>query len=131
MADIFADKRCYRAEAIATLKAVKSGVRVILITSILGGCYSESGCASLDALRQANPVADATAANSRGNHTLLMLGGYVGTVPGFRGNELPDTLMLDGTSDVELEACRQLRPLGEAYALKYNETILAMKEATN
>ncbi len=61
----------------------------------------------------------------RGDRHLLMLGGYAGTVPGEDGAE-HQTVMIEETADTAPAACSRLRPLAEAYALKYNRSVLAI-----
>jgi len=91
---------------------------------ILSACHPVERCPALEKLQRSDPVTDATAASARGDNRLLMLGGYVGTVPGAEGSNLPNRL-LDGTTDTETEACYRLRGFAEAYALKYNGVIVA------
>jgi len=53
-----------------------------------------------------------------------MLGGYVGSVPGVKnwaGYQLQE---IEGTSDTATDACRLLGATAEAYATKYNQTIV-------
>jgi hypothetical protein len=83
-----------------------------------------SRCPGLEKLKSADPVADATTALAHGDHHLLMLGGYAGTVPGGEGTALP-TEMIKGTSDVTTMACVELRWVAEAYARRYNATVVA------
>jgi hypothetical protein len=103
----------------------------VLASSALAACCPQAGCPSLDQLGQADPASDARAASSRGDDSLLMLGGYVGTIPGYEGKQSPLTRLMEGTSDQETDVCRRLRPLAEIYARKYNATIVAMKEPAN
>jgi len=61
---------------------------------------------------------------AKGDHHLLMLGGFVGEVPGVPNGDTYPTRMIDGTSDTTTEACRQQRNVAEAYATKYNQIIV-------
>lgn len=70
-----------------------------------------------------DPVADARAALTEGDDHLLMLGGFVGSVPGVEEPKGYRTRMIDGTSDTTTEACRRERRVAEAYATRYNQTI--------
>jgi hypothetical protein len=93
---------------------------------------SKGHCPTLERLSHADPAADAQAAVSRRDCHLLMLGGYVGTVPGgemsFRREQAE---MMPDTGDVVTnDACPALRPVAERYALKYNETVLALDRGT-
>jgi len=88
----------------------------------LGGCQQEP-CPEVAKLGRANPSTDAAAAASRGDYRLLMLGGYVGVVPGAEGTSAP-TRMLEGTSDTNTSACEVMRPVAEKYALAYNLALL-------
>jgi hypothetical protein len=105
-------------------------VLAVLANAVLAGCHPLDNCPSLEKLRQADPVSDAKTASFRGDNYLLMLGGYVGTIPGVEGSGLPAKL-IEGTTDYETEACRRLRPLVEAYAAKYNATMVAAQTPTN
>ena len=94
----------------------------------VAACGSKAQCPSLDRLGRADPVADARAAVSRRDCHLLMLGGYVGSVP---GGELSlragQAQMIPDTGDVITNRdCPKLRPVAERYARKYNETVLAL-----
>jgi len=90
---------------------------------LVGGCHRQEACPELAKLRRANPVRDAEAAASRGDHRLLMLGGFVGVVPGAERTSVP-TRMLEGTGDANTNACDAMRPIAENYALAYNRTML-------
>jgi hypothetical protein len=89
----------------------------------LSGCREKETCPELEKLGRANPVIDAEAAASRGDYRLLMLGGYVGVVPGAEQTSAP-TRMLEATGDANTSACDALRPVAEKYALAYNRTML-------
>jgi hypothetical protein len=80
-------------------------------------------CPALERLKASAPVADATAAAARGDHRLLMLGGFVGVVPAAQGTTVP-TRLLEGTGDVNTQACFEMRPVAEKYAHAYNLTLL-------
>ena len=84
-----------------------------------------NSCPGLEKLRTADAHADAAKAVQRDDRHLIMLGGYVGTVPGDDGTK-HQTVMIEETSDTATAACTGLRPLAEAYALKYNRSVLAM-----
>jgi hypothetical protein len=101
--------------------------RVALICAVIvSGCTSklEAGCPTLERLAQRDAVADARTALAKGDRHLLMLGGFVGSVPGVENPGLLPTQMVEGTSDARTEACAQQRPAAEAYASRYNQTII-------
>ena len=68
-------------------------------------------------------VADAREALAKGDRRLLMVGGFVGEVPGVPNPDAYPTRMMDGTSDTTTEACARQHSIAETYAAKYNETI--------
>jgi len=105
----------------------RSCVVAILISNSVSGCFDADTCPSLEKLERSDPISDAAAAIKQDDNSLLMLGGYVGTIPGAEGSSLP-TKFVEGTTDYEIEACYRLRPAAEAYALKYNATIVAAQE---
>lgn len=82
-----------------------------------------STCPALDALKVADAADNARQALARRDHHLLMIGGYVGTVPGRGASHLP-AMLLEGTGDTVTEACHRLRPIAEAYALAYNRAVI-------
>jgi len=53
-----------------------------------------------------------------------MLGGYVGLVPGVENWAGYPLQEIEGTSDTATEACRRLGATAEAYATKYNQTVV-------
>ena len=53
-----------------------------------------------------------------------MLGGFVFEVPGVADAGTYPTRMIEGTSDTTTEACRHQRGVAEAYATKYNQTVV-------
>lgn len=117
---------CYGPASFATVVTVMLASRTALLLALLvglGGCRTKEACPELEKLGRANPVADAGAAASRGDYRLLMLGGYVGVVPGAERTSAP-TRMLEGTGDANTSACDALRPVAEKYALAYNLTML-------
>lgn len=92
---------------------------------LLAGCQRHiAACPSLDRLRLADARGDAVAAMGRGDRHLIMLGGYVGTIPGGEAGNLP-TELLAGTGDDATTACAALRSSAESYALRYNKTVKA------
>jgi hypothetical protein len=101
--------------------------RAVLIgIAALAGCTSkpESTCASIEALGRRDAISDARAALAHGDRHLLMLGGFVGSVPGvenWHGYQLQE---IEDTSDTTTEACRRLRATAEFYATKYNQTVV-------
>ena len=99
---------------------------VLLGIAALAGCTSkpQPTCPSIEALAHRDAIADARAAVGRGDRHLLTLGGYVGSVPGvenWAGYKLEE---IEGTSDTTTEACRRLGATAEAYATKYNQTVV-------
>ena len=103
---------------------MKAAATVVLIA--LAGCTQQPDvrCPAIDMLAQRDAVADARAAFARGDHHLLMLGGFAGEVPGVSKAEAYPTRMIEGTSDTTTEACSRRRSVAEAYAAKYNQTIV-------
>lgn len=101
---------------------------ILLLLIMLGGlsgCQQEA-CPALAKLARADPIADAQAASARADHRLLILGGYVGVVPGAEGTSAP-TRMLAGTSDVNTDECERMRPVAHRYAHAYYAAILSAK----
>jgi len=82
------------------------------------------GCPPIEQLRSADPAADALAAAKHGDVHLLMLGGYVGEIPGRGDSKLPVQL-IEGTEDTTTLECIRLRPYAEDYARRYNEAVLS------
>jgi hypothetical protein len=98
---------------------------VIAALLALGSCTQpKSGCPAIEALSQRNAVADARTALAKGDHHLLMLGGFVGEVPGVSNANGYSTRMVEGTSDTTSNECRQRVSIAKAYAEKYNRTIV-------
>jgi hypothetical protein len=99
---------------------------VLLGVAALAGCTSkpEATCPAIEALSHRDAVADARAALTKGDRHLLMLGGFVGVVPGVEDPGSLPTHMMEGTSDLKTEACAPLGATAEAYATKYNRTIV-------
>jgi hypothetical protein len=95
----------------------------------LASCTSkpELTCPSIEALAHRDAVADARAAVARGDRHLLMLGGFVGVVPGVADPGAYPTRMIEGTSDSTTETCSRLRRTAEAYATKYNQTVVHVR----
>ena len=83
-------------------------------------------CPTVERLKNADARADALADIARGDRHLLMLGGFVGVVPGGLDDTLP-TVMIEGTEDTSPAACQRLRRDAEDYAYRYNETIRALR----
>jgi hypothetical protein len=92
----------------------------------LASCTSkpEATCPGIEALAHRDATADARAALARGDRHLLMLGGFVGVVPGVQDSTAYPTQMIEGTSDTTTEACRRQRATAETYATKYNQTVV-------
>lgn len=89
-------------------------------------------CPSLERLKTSDAVVDAGAAHARGDDHLVMLGGFVGTVPGVSeslSNRLPK-IMLEGTTDTDTEGCRKLRHVAERYASTYNIAIARLMDSS-
>lgn len=103
---------------------MRHAVAIALICAT-AACHKVERCESLERLKSADPIADAKAALARGDHHLLMVGGYVGTVPGADHGSLP-SVMIEGTGDTETAACYALRPVAEAYARRYNSAIVGV-----
>ena len=86
------------------------------------------GCPLLERLGKADARADAQAAAQNGDRHLVMLGGYVGAVPGGEHSALRRVL-LAGTEDTASSACQARRGIAEAYARAYNEATVALSAA--
>jgi len=84
----------------------------------------EMSCLPIEKLAQRDAVFHARAAVVKGDLHLLMLDGFVGSVPGVESPGSLPTQSLEGTSDTETEACARLRATAETYATKYNRTIM-------
>jgi pimeloyl-ACP methyl ester carboxylesterase len=83
-------------------------------------------CPSLERLETADARADASAAAARGDYHLLMLGGFVGRVPGAGGRRDLPTVMIVGTDDTTTLGCMRLDAAAEDYARRYNETVVSL-----
>lgn len=72
-------------------------------------------------------MADARAALAKGDNHLLSLGGFVDTTLGADEEAANATnfVEIEGTSDTTTDACRRLGNVAEAYATKYNQTIVS------
>ena len=108
------------------LLASRVKVAVVIALIVLAGCTQqpEVGCPAIEKLAQRDAAADARAALAKGDRHLLMLGGFVGEVPGVTDTDAYSTRMVEGTSDTVGEACSKHRGVAEAYASKYNQTII-------
>ena len=103
-----------------------------------------ANCRALLDLPKRNAAADADSAAGRGDLRVLMLGGFVGEVPGvtsFPATTSPDKVgtiapygngsryigarMMRGTSDVETRQCFALKPATRRYAFAYNQRMLS------
>jgi hypothetical protein len=100
--------------------------RPIFCIAALASCTTQpqAGCPPIDRLAHQDAVADARAALAKGDRHLLMLGGFVGSVPGVGNSDGYQTQMIEGTSDVRTEACARQGATAEIYATKYNQTIV-------
>ena len=114
------------ADSARTLLANAMRRAVLFGLAAVASCASEpeSTCPSVEALAGRNAVADARAALARGDRHLLMLGGFVGEIPGVRNSGRNPTRKIEGTSDTATAACRRLGGIAEAYATKYNQTVV-------
>lgn len=101
-------------------------VAVVVTFIALASCTQQSnvGCPSIELLTKRDAAADARAALAEDDHRLLVLGGFVGEVPGVPNADAQPTRMIEGTSDATTEACRGQRDVAEVYATKYNRTIV-------
>ncbi len=105
------------------VRRMKETVLVAMIAVASSTSRPEVSCPAIETLEHRDAAADARAALAREDNHLLMLGGFVGSVPGMSDPGDHPTRMMDGTSDTTTEACRRARPIAEVYAAKYNETI--------
>jgi hypothetical protein len=98
----------------------------LICAAVLTGCTAkpEAGCPTIEKLAHRNAAADARAALAKGDRHLLMLGGFVGSVPGVENADGYPTQMIEGTSDTKTEACARLGATAEIYAAKYNQSIV-------
>lgn len=101
---------------------------VFVSIALLPSCSGYAGCPSVERLAKRDAVADARASLAHGDRHLLMLGGYVGEAPGVTTVGTHPTQMMAGTSDTETADCSRTRPIAEAYATKYNKTVIAADE---
>ena len=101
-------------------------VLVVLSLIAVASCAQQPdvGCPAIETLAHRDAAADARAALARGDRHLLMLGGFAGEVPGVPNFDAYPTRMVEGTSDTTTKACSQRRDIAEAYATKYNQTVL-------
>ena len=99
---------------------------VALSLIAVASCTQQShvGCPAIENLAHRDAAADARAALARGERHLLMLGGFAGEVPGVPNSDAYPTRIVGGTSDTTTEACNQRRDIAEAYATKYNQTVV-------
>jgi hypothetical protein len=99
---------------------------VLFCIAALASCTSQphADCPAIERLAQRDAAADARTALAKGDRHLLMLGGFVGSVPGVQNPNGHTTQMMEGTSDVRTAACAGQRATAEAYATKYNLTVV-------
>ena len=99
---------------------------ILVCIAALAGCGSQppAGCPAIEKLAHQDAAADARVALAKGDRHLLMLGGFVGSVPGVENSDGYQTEMVEGTSDIKTEACARQGATAEAYATKYNQTIV-------
>jgi hypothetical protein len=92
----------------------------------LTGCTSQfdADCPAIEKLTHRDAASDARTALAKGDRHLLMLGGFVGSIPGVENSDGYQTQMIEGTSDVKAEACARLGATAEIYAAKYNQAIV-------
>lgn len=104
---------------------------ILLVASAIAACSQSNGkvgaqsCPELESLLPEHAEADARAAARQGDSRLLMMGGYVGTIPGAEGSSRA-TRLVEGTGDTQTAACQGLRAQAEKYALAYNRTMIAL-----
>jgi hypothetical protein len=97
---------------------------LIGIAALASCTKPQATCPSIEVLARGDAVADARAALARGDRHLLMLGGFVGVVPGVRDSGAFPTRVIEGTSDTTTDACRRERSDAEPHARKYNQTVV-------
>src|ERR1043165_3451809 len=93
----------HRRQSVNTTMMLRCAATILVLCAV-AACHKAERCPSLENLKLADPVADATSAQAHGDHRLLMLGGFVGTIPGAEGSPQP-TRLIEGTSDTETKAC--------------------------
>ena len=100
-------------------------VAFILIAA-LSSCSppNQTGCPAIEKLAHRDAAADARIALARGDRRILMLGGFAGQTPGVVNADGRDVRMMEGTSDTETGACWRQGATAEAYAAKYNRTMV-------
>jgi hypothetical protein len=104
---------------------VKAAVFFIAVALLACSQRPPQTCPSIEGLLHRDPAADALAALAKGDHHLLTLGGFVGSTPGAEGmSATTNSMEIEGTSDTTTEACRRLGAVAEAYATKYNQTVV-------
>lgn len=108
------------------MSAIRLNRACLICLVALASCTSQqqTGCPAIEQLAHRDPVADAHSALAKGDTHLLMLGGFVGSVPGVSHADGYATRMIEGTADTRTEACTRKRALAAAYATKYNGTIV-------
>jgi hypothetical protein len=99
---------------------------ILVCVAALSSCTSkpDAGCPAIERLAHSDAAVDARTALEKGDQHLLMLGGFVGEVPGVSNPGSFPTQMMESTSDVESEDCSRLRTTAVAYAIKYNRIIV-------
>ena len=123
----FPPKAAVQVDPLQTFTRTTPVKRPILVCiAALAGCTSQppAGCPAIEKLAHRDAAADARAALAKGDRHLLMLGGFVGSVPGVENSDGYQTEMIEGTSDVKTGACAPQGATAEAYATKYNQTIV-------
>ena len=106
---------------------MKTAVVAISVALVACSHKPRDACPSIERLEHRDAAADARTALARGDTHLLSLGGFAGTTPGADDatTNATNSVEIEGTSDTTTDACRRLGNVAEAYATKYNQTIVA------
>jgi len=101
--------------------------RMLPLLALLGlaacGHKTVAGCPALEPLLKNDPGKDARAAFASGDKSLLMIGGYTGTIPGAEGSKAMSR-PLQGASETETPGCVALHDQAVRYATIYNIQML-------
>ena len=105
---------------------MKAAVVVMSVALLACSQKPRNACPSIERLEHRDAAADARTALAKGDKHLLSLGGFAGSTPGANDEAINATnsVEIEGTSDTTTDACRSLGGVAEAYATKYNQTVV-------